>query len=265
MRFMPSVPRDRVGGCLLDLDGTIYFAGREIPGAAQAVGRIREAGLPVAFATNTTRHPRSYLVELLRRLGVEAQPHELFTAPVAAARWLTSSGARRVSLLIPEATHEEFSAFEITDSRPDYVVVGDLGREWTFDRLNTAFRSLLDGAGLIAVQKNRRWDAGEGPQLDAGPFVVALEYASGRQALLVGKPNPTFFEQAAASLNVAKERLLVVGDGVETDVAGAQAAGSLGLAVRTGTFNEDRIPALVRPPEAILDSIAKLPAWLGLA
>ncbi|MCG6962470.1 MAG: TIGR01458 family HAD-type hydrolase [Acidobacteria bacterium] len=261
---MPPLPRERVDACLIDLDGTIYFAGKEIPGAAAAVRRIREAGLPVAFATNTTRRPRSQLVEELRDLGVEAQAQEVFTAPVAAARWLSANEARRVSLLIPEATHEEFSVFEISDVRPQFVVVGDLGREWTFDRLNTAFRCLLDGARLIAIQRNRQWDAGTGPQLDAGPFVAALEYASGREAVLVGKPSPAFFEQAAASLGVRKERLLVVGDGIETDVAGAQAAGCLGVAVRTGTFDEEKLPALLMPPEAILDSIAGLAAWLGI-
>lgn len=257
-------PLDRIDACLLDLDGTIYCAGAVIPGAAEAVARIREAGLPVAFATNTTRHPRSHLIQLLRGFGVTARTQEIFTAPVAASRWLTERRVHRVSLLLPEATFEEFSDFEITDTRPEYVLVGDLAEGWTFRRLNSAFRSLLDGAGLIAIQKNRMWDAGEGPQLDAGPFVAALEYASGCQALLVGKPSRPFFEEAAASLSVPVSRLLVVGDSVENDVAGAHAAGSLGVAVRTGSFSEARLSALPRPPEAILDSIADLPAWLGV-
>ncbi len=264
MPFMAAGKLGRADACLLDLDGTIYFAGTEIPGAAGAVERIRAAGLPVAFATNTTRHPRSQLVRRLQNLGIDVRAEEIFTAPVAAAQWLTRQGARRVSLLLPDATHEEFRSFEITNSRPEYVLVGDLGHEWSFELLNAALRSLLDGAGLIAIQKNRFWDAGEGPQLDAGPFVVSLEYASGRDALLVGKPARPFFEGAAASLGVPMERLVVVGDGVENDVGGAQEVGSISVAVRTGTFSEEMIPSLSRPPDAILDSIADLPGWLGL-
>src|SRR5262249_60228650 len=87
--------------------------------------------------------------------------------------------------------------------RPDRVVVGDLGRGFTSDVLNAAFRHLRGGAGLIALQKNRYWSAGsEGILLDAGAFVAALEYAAGVTAVVVGKPSARFFELALASIGV---------------------------------------------------------------
>ena len=184
-------------GLVLDLDGTVYFADASIPGAVAAIERLRRAGVPMCFATNTTRRPRSDLVSRLASMGIEITSQELFTAPVAAARWLAGVGATRVSLLLADATFEEFVDFTLDDETPQYVVVGDLGAEWTFERLNLAFRALKRGAELVAIQKNRFWDPGGGLCLDAGPFVAALEYASEREAVLVGKPSTPFFVTVA--------------------------------------------------------------------
>jgi HAD superfamily hydrolase (TIGR01458 family) len=198
-------------------------------------------------------------------MGIGIAPDELFTAPVAAARWLAGAGAKRVSLLLAEATFTEFEAFTLDDDNPDYVVVGDLGEEWTFDRLNLAFRALERGAKLVAIQKNRYWDPGGGLCLDAGPFVAALEYAAECEAVLVGKPSTPFFVTAAEYLGVPLDRVAVVGDSVTNDVVGGQRAGCMGVAVRSGTFREDHLAGLERRPDAVLDSIADLPAWLDLA
>lgn len=251
-------------GCVIDLDGTVYTAGRAIPGAARAIERLRSAGIPVVFATNTTRSPRRVLVERLRGMGITVEGSELFTAPRAAAAWLRERGARRVMLLLPEVTWEEFGELERDDRSVEYVVVGDLGEAWTFERLNGAFHALLGGAELLAIHKNRFWNPGDGPRLDAGPFVAALEYAVGKAATLVGKPSAAFFRTAAAALGVPLERVLVVGDAVLNDVRGGRAAGCRAVAVRTGSFREEDLAALEEPPEAVLDSLADLPDYLGV-
>jgi HAD superfamily hydrolase (TIGR01458 family) len=251
-------------GCIIDLDGTLYRGGEAIQGAAEAVAAVRGTGVPICFATNTTRRPRSALVERLAGMGIEILAEELHTAPVAASGWLAEQGARRLMLLLPKATLEEFAGFELVEAEPEFVVVGDLGEGWSFEVLNRAFRALVAGAGLVAIHKNRSWDPGSGLQLDAGPFVAALEYAAGVEAVLVGKPSPPFFATAAAALGVDRSRVAVVGDAVANEVAGGHAAGCLGVAVRTGSFREMDLEALDRPPDAVLDSIADLPAWLGI-
>jgi HAD superfamily hydrolase (TIGR01458 family) len=197
-------------------------------------------------------------------MGIAVSSAELFTAPVAASRWLQDKGAKSLSLLLARETFEEFDGFTLDDEAPDFVVVGDLGEQWTFERLNLAFRALVGGAGLVAIQKNRYWDPGTGLSLDAGPFIAALEYASGKEAVLVGKPSTPFFATAASSLDLPVERVVVVGDSLANDVEGGHRAGCLGVAVRTGTYREQELDELDRPPEAILDSIADLPNWLGL-
>jgi HAD superfamily hydrolase (TIGR01458 family) len=251
-------------GCVLDLDGTIYFRDELIPGASDAIDRLRRSKVPLCFATNTTRRPRSEIVSRLAVMGIEATADEVFTAPVAASRWLAGVGAERISLLLPESTFEEFQAFTFDDQTPEFVVVGDLGKEWTYERLNRAFRALRSGAVLVAIQKNRFWDPGGGLCLDAGAFVAALEYASEQDAVLVGKPSTPFFVTAAECLGIPRDRVAVVGDSVPNDVEGGQRAGCLGVAVRTGTFREGHLEPLMRPPDAVLDSIAGFPDWLGL-
>ncbi len=253
-----------VDGLILDLDGTLYVGEEAIDGAAAAVAAIRGAGIPLCFATNTTRRPRSDLAARLQAMGIQAVEEEIFTAPLAAARWLRAANARRLSLLLPSATFHEFSEFLRDDEHPDAVVVGDLGEQWTYELLDRAARALTAGARLVALHRNRFWNPGSGLRLDAGPFVVALEYASGRTATVVGKPSPPFFAAASSSLGLGPDRVVVVGDNVLTDVLGAERAGSRGVAVRTGSFSESDLSALDRPPTAVLESIADLPRWLEL-
>jgi HAD superfamily hydrolase (TIGR01458 family) len=252
-------------GFLFDLDGTVYQEDEAIPGAAEALDELRRRGIPFRFTTNTTRRPRTTLAERLRAMGIAADPQEILSAPAAAARWLRERGVRRVQLLLAEASFEEFAGFEIVDRAPEAVVVGDLGEAWTFPILNQAFRNLLDGAELLAIQRNRYWHTEGGLSLDAGPFVAALEYGSGKTATLAGKPSPVFFEAAAKELNLPPERIAVVGDDLESDVAGARAAGMVGVAVRTGKYRPQDEERARQAADLVLDSMAEIPtALLGI-
>lgn len=249
-------------GVLLDLDGTLYQGNRPVAGAPEAVRRLREAGYGVRFVTNTTRRPRSELVERLRGLGIEADRHELFTAPAAAAARLAERGVERIALCLPRETLAEFSTFRQDEREPEAVVVGDLGDEWTFHRLNRAFRWLLAGAELVALQRNRYWRTEAGLVLDAGPFVAALEYAAGVEATVVGKPSREFFAGAARSMGLDLSEVVMVGDDPAADVGGARAAGARGVLVRTGKFREEELAGSEVRPDAVIDSVAELPALL---
>lgn len=254
----------RVRGLLLDLDGTVTQDDELLPGAGEAVAVLREAGLPFLFVTNTTRRSRASLAERLRGLGIDVDPGRLLTAPRAAAAWLRGRGARRVTLFLPRDTWVDFEGLELAEERPDHVVVGDLGEAWDYATLNRAFRLLLGGAELVAIHRNRIWERADGPALDVGPFVAALEHASGRRATVVGKPSRQFFRTAVGELGLEPHEVAMVGDDLESDVGGARAADLLGVAVRTGKFRHQAGAGEVEA-DAVLDSIAALPAWLGLA
>lgn len=258
---MPDDDLRDVRGLVLDLDGTMYVGDTVISGAPATIDRLRSAGLGIRFATNTTRLSRRALVERLRRLGIDAAIEDLVTAPVAAANWLRARRIRTVALYVADAGRADFDEFRIDEQAPGAVVVGDLGATWTFDLLNRAFRQLLGGAELLAIQRNRYWKTQDGLTLDAGPFVAALEYAAGKQAVTVGKPSAAFFEAAARSLGLPASRVLMVGDDVVSDVDGAMAAGLRGALVRTGKFRPGDLEREFAP-DAVIDSIAELPRLL---
>lgn len=253
------------GGLLIDLDGTVYQGRELIPGSARAIGELRSAGVPFVFTTNTSRMSRSDIASFLESMGLAAELHEIFSAPVAAARWLRDQGVQRIHLLVSDSTREDFEGFELTEDRPDAVLVGDLGAGFTFDRLNAGFRSLRAGAQLVAIHRNRFWLTDEGPTLDAGPFVAALEYASRKPATLVGKPSPAFFDAASSLLGISRESLAVVGDDVETDVRGGRAAGLTTIQVKTGKYD----PALIEElpegerPHRLVACLADVPSLLA--
>lgn len=255
-----------VRGVLFDVDGTLLEDGRLLSGADRAVEALRSAGFAVGFVTNTSRRPRRAVLAGLRDAGLSAEPGEVLTAPAAAAAWLRERGLTRVALLVPPGTSEDFGEFTVVEgdaAEPaDAVVVGDLGDSWSYGRLDAAFRHLLGGARLVAIQRNRYWRTGGSLHLDAGPFVAALEYASGREAIVAGKPSPVFFEAAARSLDLTLEHVAMVGDDVEADVLGARAAGASGILVRTGKFREEDLDRA--GPHHVLDSVADLPGLLGL-
>jgi HAD superfamily hydrolase (TIGR01458 family) len=242
---------------LIDLDGVLYDDNQPIPGAAKAIGHLREQGYLFRFATNTTMRCRASLRRKLADFGVEVNEDEIFSAPVAAARYLRRQGQPRVFLLLAKDAHRDFAGLEITDQQPDFVVMGDMGDEVNAALLNKAFRLILGGAELIALQKNRYWKTAEGLTLDAGPFVVALEYATGQQARVIGKPSPDFFRLAVDDLGVAPARVAMIGDDIEVDVGGAQRVGLKGILVRTGKFRETDLQLGIEP-DGVIDSIADL-------
>lgn len=253
-----------IKGCLFDLDGTLYQAGEIIPGVLETLHELERAGIPYRFVTNTTRKPRAEVVAYLGELGIQADLEDCLTAPIAAGVWLETRAVKRIFPLLHEPTLEDLDQFVIDRERPEYLLVGDLGDDWNFQILNQAFGALMRGAELVAIQKNRYWRRHERLILDAGAFVAALEYSSGKQAHVVGKPSRDFYHAATAALGLPPDQVVMIGDDLEGDVEGARDAGLRGLAVRTGKFRAaDEERALV-VSDHVLDSVADLPAWLSL-
>jgi HAD superfamily hydrolase (TIGR01458 family) len=251
-----------VNGLLIDLEGTVYEAGRAIPGAREALAELARRGVPHVFVTNTTSRPRSALVAELAAMGIDVKPERIFTAPLAAREYLTARGWPRCHLLVRPAVLEDLDGIQSDDVSPQAVVVGDVGEEFSYERLNSAFRLLLGGAQLVTLARNRFYRAADGLVLDQGPFVAALEHASGKEAILVGKPAPTFYRAALATLGLPASQVGVIGDDLEAEVVGAQAAGMRGILVRTGKFREDELARSDARPDAILDSLKEVTTLL---
>jgi HAD superfamily hydrolase (TIGR01458 family) len=247
---------------LIDLDGVLYVEDEPIDGAKEAVEDFREAGLGLRFVTNTTARSRQQTLDRLERLGFGVGTDELVTPAALARRRCEEAGHERVALIMNEDVKADFEGLTETDEGTEAVIMGDLGEAFGFEILNRAFRLVMDGAELIALQKNRFWMTPEGLSLDAGPFVAAVEYATGKEALVVGKPAPAFFELVLAELDAAPAQAAMVGDDVETDIGGALEAGLAAVLVRTGKYREDFVRSSGVEPTATVDSIAQVPALL---
>lgn len=255
---------------LLDLDGVVYIGDQPVPGAVEAIDWLAREGIAHVFLTNTTSRPRQSLVAKLAGLGISATADQVLTPAVSAVTWLRRHGITRPALFVPGATAEEFAEL---DPLPDglehgagAVVIGDLGEGWTYSALNRALRLLVSDPAvpLVALGMTRYWQAEDGLRLDAGAFVRALEYAAGRTAVVVGKPDPTFYGAAVDALHLPTDQVVMIGDDIRTDIEGAQLAGLTGVLVRTGKFNESDLDGGVSP-DAVLDSVADLPRrWAEL-
>ena len=241
---------------LLDLSGVLYSGSERIPGALEALRRARAGRLHLRFVTNTSQKTRAALLAQLRGLGFELDDAELFTALDAACHWLRGRRLRPYCLVHAD-TVAAFAQFEQRD--PNAVLVTDAGDGFSYEHLNRAFQLCLEGAPLLGIGRNRYYRAGDRFLLDAGPFIRAIEYAAGVEAVIVGKPGAAFFEQVVASTGVAPERTLMVGDDVHGDVAGALGAGIPACLVRTGKYrpgDEAQVAGEFAVVESIVEAVA---------
>ncbi len=243
---------DPFRGVLLDLDGVLYVGREPLAGAAAALARLRAAEMPLGFITNTTRRSRRAIRADLGAMGFAIADEELFTPARAARDWIA---ARALSpyLLIHPGLAQDFAGLTLEGT--DAVVVGDAGEGFTYAALNRAFRLLMRDAPLLALATNKYFREADGLSLDAGPFVAALEHASGTRALLFGKPAPEFFQAAVEGFGCLPSRVAMIGDDVEADVNGAIAAGLAGILVRTGKYRPEDERG-VDPRAAVVDDVA---------
>ncbi len=259
---------------LFDLDGTLLTDRGPIPGAAGAVADVRRRGVPIRFVTNITRVPRATILDWMRGAGFKVDERELFTPLITAGRIIEELEPEgRVAPFLPERSLVDLATLELAGGtapaalgpgeNPAVVLVGDLGDHWNARLLNEAFRYIMAGSCLVALQKNRYWQSREGLTLDSGPYVAALEFATGTEAVISGKPGVRFFQAVLGDLDAAGQLdagrpPAMVGDDIWGDVGGAQAAGIEGWLVKTGKFRKSVLADSGIVPDRILESVADL-------
>ena len=253
----PSITLENVRGILIDIDGVLITGDSAISGAQEALDRIKTCGIPFRCVSNSTRRCRASIASRLHRLGIEIQENSIFTPSLAAAKYIKESGRHRVYLLTMRDIEKDFEGLEFGTALPeiDYVVVGDAGDVLTYSSLTKAFRYCLAGAEIIALEKDRYWMASDGLSLSAGPFVTALEYATGKTAMVVGKPSKTFFNLALLDMGIDASNAIMIGDDVFTDIDGAQNIGIRGVLVKTGKYHKEVLEKSGVQPSLILNSI----------
>jgi HAD superfamily hydrolase (TIGR01458 family) len=250
---------------LLDIDGVLHVSGEPIQGAAEAISELRSANHALRFVTNNSTRPRARLAEELREMGFTLEDDELQTTPGAAAREL--SGKRVLALVMP-AIVADLDGLELVGDHADAVLVGgcdetlEPNQVFSYMNLARAFDEIQMGAPLYCLHKNKWWQTSRGPMLDSGAFVAGLEYATGIEATVLGKPSPSYFAAALDALDAEPELTWLVTDDVDADVRGARLFGMKTALVRTGKFRPEALETAETSPDIVVSSLAHFPALL---
>jgi HAD superfamily hydrolase (TIGR01450 family) len=251
---------DRYDGVLLDLDGVIQLDEQAIPEAPQALAQLAARGVPVAFVTNNAARTPEEVADRLRRLGVDAVTDQVVTSAVVAAELLAAEmppGAPVLAVGGPGLrTAVEAVGLRRVNSADDepVAVIQGWGPDVAWAHLAEACVALRAGCRWVVTNDDRTLPSPRGPLPGSGALVASLVTATGRQPdVVVGKPRAPLF--AAARERVGGDRPLMVGDRLDTDIAGASAAGIATLLVFTG---------ISRPADLLAAAPGDRPTHVGL-
>ena len=237
-------------GLVLDADGVLVLQGAPLPGSVEAVRSLGDRGIPFRIVTNFSQLHRETLAGWFDASGLTIDPAHIITGTSAAARYTAARHAGRpLFVLAASDARREFDGQRMVqaddaDALPagsvGAVVIGDAGDALSYRNMDVAFRLVRGGAELLAMHRNPWWLTPRGETLDAGGFVVGLEFATGRRARVLGKPSPVVFRQAVAGLQadlggrLPRSAFAMVGDDPQADVSAAQRVGLRGILVLSG-------------------------------
>ena len=241
-------------GFLFDLDGVFIQSGKLLPGALETIDVLKNKNIPYRFLTNTTTKSRRTLHRQLSYFGIKCKREHIFSAGFSGIKTITDMGNPTCKLYISDDLKIDYEIFNLEDSNPELIVIGDYER-WNNNSLNQAFNYVMDGAKILALHIGKYYKTNSGLKLDAGAIVKGIEYATGKKAIIVGKPNTLFFKQALDDLELSPKEVLMIGDDLYNDIYGAQRLKIEGILVKTGKYHPDCLKNYDIKPDGIIDSI----------
>jgi HAD superfamily hydrolase (TIGR01458 family) len=276
-----------VRALLLDLDGVIILKGEPVRGSVDAIRALEGRRIPYRIVTNTSLLSRASLSRWAAKLGNEIPPERFQSALSASAAYAAKTfPGQALYVLASDDARSEFDGQRLLShveagapsAHAAAVIVGDSPEELIHENLNRAFRLVRGGAELIGMHRNPWWLTPEGPTIDSGAYVAALEFAAGVTARIIGKPSPTFFSLAIDGLRadvagrgtsrLRRGEIAMVGDDIRNDVLAGQRAGLRGVFVLTGKHTADDLEHVrsdvrrTRMPDAIAGSLGDVVAAL---
>jgi HAD superfamily hydrolase (TIGR01450 family) len=251
---------------ILDLDGCVWIGGEPIEGSVEAIAALRDAGKRVAFVTNNPRKAGEEYVQALWAIGVQASLADVVTVGGAVQHLLAETRSGRTAFVIGTDSfleHVDDAGLKVlngTDlaTRADVVVVAGTD-DLVYEDLRVATLALRRGADFLATSRDPTHPMPDGLWPGTGAILAAIEYATGRTAAIVGKPEPQLVLTAIDRMG--EGRTLAVGDRLDTDVAGAAKAGVDAALVLTGGSTREEVAALGGDdarPVAVADTLGKL-------
>jgi 4-nitrophenyl phosphatase len=250
-----------VKAAILDMDGVLWRGLEPIGDLPFIFSRIASLGWQVAFATNNTTRTVSQYVEVLREFGVAVDPEQIVTSGVASGNYLKRKydGGSEIFIIGEQALLDTLAAFGFNPGEyaPKAVVVG-LDRQLTFGRLAVASRFIRSGCEFIGTNPDPTLPTPDGLIPGTGSILAALRTSTGVEPTIIGKPYPELFRIALDRLGTTPEETLVIGDQIETDIAGGIAAGCLTALVLTGVTTAEVAAASQFNPTFIAANIESL-------
>jgi 4-nitrophenyl phosphatase len=249
-----------------DLDG-VLSVGKENPrslGGHEVVSKIKSLGKKAFVLTNDSTHTREEICANLSKMGFNFSTDEILTSSYLTALYLTQKLGRSSFFLVGERgllLELEAAGHQSEENTPDVVVVG-LDRHLTYDKLDRALRSLRNGAALVGSYGGAVYMSDHGPALSAGPIIKTLEFASGKRAIMIGKPSPRMFRLALALAKVKPSDAVMIGDQIETDLSGALRAGVHTALVLTGVETKETIRNSKLKPDLVLETVDELADYI---
>jgi HAD superfamily hydrolase (TIGR01457 family) len=251
-------------GLICDLDGTVYLSGQPLPGAVEALRRLRAAGVRVLFVSNNPlSSPQSY-AERLTGMGIPTTADEVLTSGAVTADWIRGHAPGASVLVLGETNlFEELSAAGaklVHKAEQAEVVIASFDRTFTYDKWVEAFRAIRSGARFIATNPDPTCPVDGGEIPDCGGIIAALEASTGRTVeAVMGKPSPAMLAAALDRLGLAAKDVLIAGDRLGTDIALGTAGGVDSALVLTGVTSRAMAEAAPEKPTYVLESLGELP------
>ncbi|MHA2287750.1 MAG: HAD-IIA family hydrolase [Promethearchaeota archaeon] len=251
-----------IKGILSDIDGTLYFKGKAIPGAIETIEQLREKDIKLLFFTNTDSKTPHHIYEILRDYGFKLNIGEIFTPLIALREFLSDRPESKVYLVATEEVQNEFKDFHQIKEKelPDYVIISDFHDNWDVNKLNNAFKHVIkNNAKLLGTQGNKYYlDKNGEPVIDTGSFVNMIATAANVTPMIFGKPSKEYFLQALKKFALPANETIVVGDDIETDIVGAHNANLRGILVKTGKGQFYKSAMKDVKPYKIINSISSI-------
>ncbi len=245
---------------LTDMDGVLVHENQALPGAVELIQQWRDAGTPFLVLTNNSIFTPRDLAARLRASGLDVPEESLWTSALATADFCASQMPGGSAFVIGEAgittaLHE--AGFTLTDTDPDYVVVGET-RNYSFEAITKAIRLINEGARFIATNPDATGPSADGPMPATGAISALITKATGKEPYVVGKPNPMMFRSAMNKIGAHSENTAMIGDRMDTDIVAGIEAGLHTVLVLTGISDQSEIERYPFRPDEILDGVYQL-------
>jgi HAD superfamily hydrolase (TIGR01458 family) len=217
---------------LIDLDGVLKIGNSPAPDLKEFISFIIENKIPACILSNSTLRTGEQVKDFFTSHKIEL-PIPVITAFDATLSFVKKN-YKKVQVYCREYLIHHFESM-IDEENPEAIVIGDIEDRWNYQIVNDIFRKVFAGADLVAMHKNKYWNPDGELLIDAGAFLTGIEFAAGKEAILIGKPSPLYFKAALENIDARiGNGFFMIGDDIENDIKAAQDVGGKGILIYTG-------------------------------